>query len=41
MSRLPFRRSFLWSPLAALVAQLLLTAVAAAVTGGGDFPVRR
>ena len=41
MPRLPFRRSFLWSPLAALVAQLLLTAVASAVTGGGDFPVRR
>ncbi len=41
MSRLPFRRSFLWSPLAALIAQLLLTAAAAAVSGGGDFPVRR
>jgi hypothetical protein len=41
MSRLPFRRSFLWSPLAALVAQLVLAAVAAAVTGGGDFPIRR
>jgi hypothetical protein len=41
MSRLPTRRSILMSPLAALVAQLLLTAVAAAVTGGGDFPIRR
>ncbi|MEO7296800.1 MAG: hypothetical protein ABIZ57_11745 [Candidatus Limnocylindria bacterium] len=41
MSRFPLRRSLLWSPLAALIAQLVLAAAAAAVTGGGDFPVRR
>lgn len=31
----------LWSPIAALVAQLILAGVVAAVTGGGDFPARR
>jgi hypothetical protein len=41
VSRFPLRRSFLLSPLAVLVAQLLLAAVAAASTGGGDFPIRR
>ena len=28
----------IWSPIAAILAQLLLTAVTAAATGGGDFP---
>jgi hypothetical protein len=32
------RAPLLWSPLAALVAQLLLAGVVGAVTGGGDFP---
>ena len=32
------RNALIWSPIAALVAQLLLAAVAAAATGGGDFP---
>ena len=41
VSRFPLRRSLLWSPLVALVAQLVLAAAAAAVTGGGDFPIRR
>jgi len=41
VSRFLLRRSLLWSPLAALVAQLILTAAVAAVTGGGDFPIRR
>ena len=41
MSRFSFRRLFLISPLAALVAQLLLAAAASAVTGGCDFPIRR
>jgi len=41
MSRFRLRRSLLLSPLAALIAQLVLTAVAAAATGGGDFPIRR
>ncbi|MGH2418515.1 MAG: hypothetical protein ACRDFY_09300 [Candidatus Limnocylindria bacterium] len=41
MSRFPLRRTLLWSPLAAMVAQLLLVAAAAACTGGGDFPLRR
>ncbi|MGI8998775.1 MAG: hypothetical protein ACR2GO_03600 [Candidatus Limnocylindria bacterium] len=41
MSRFPIRRSLLWSPLVALIAQLALAAAAAAVTGGGDFPARR
>lgn len=30
----------LWSPLLAITAQLLMAAVVAAVTGGGDFPRR-
>lgn len=41
MFRFPFHRSLLLSPIAALIAQLVLTAAAAAVTGGGDFPIRR
>ena len=35
-----FRNPLVWSPIAAVVAQLLLTAVAAAASGGGDFPMR-
>jgi hypothetical protein len=31
-------RNFLWSPLAAVLAQLVLAAAVAAATGGGDFP---
>ena len=41
VSRFSVRRPILISPLAALVAQLLLVAAATAVTGGGDFPLRR
>jgi hypothetical protein len=41
VSRFTLRRPILISPLAALVAQLLLAAAASAVTGGGDFPLRR
>jgi len=33
-----FRHPLIWSPIAAVLAQLLLAAVAAAATGGGDFP---
>jgi hypothetical protein len=33
-----FRNPLIWSPLVALLAQLLLAAAAAAATGGGDFP---
>lgn len=36
-----FRSPFLWSPLAAVALQLALATVAAAVTGGADFPLRR
>jgi hypothetical protein len=32
------RNPLIWSPIAALAAQLLLAGVAAAATGGGDFP---
>jgi hypothetical protein len=32
------RNPLIWSPIAAFVAQLLLAAVTAAATGGGDFP---
>ena len=32
------RSPLLWSPFAALAAQLLLAAATAAATGGGDFP---
>ena len=38
---MPLRRlrsAFIWSPLLALLAQLAFAAVAAAATGGGDFP---
>ena len=34
------RNPLFWSPVAALGAQLLLAAVTAASTGGGDFPPR-
>jgi hypothetical protein len=34
-------RPLIWSPIAAIAAQLILTAVTAAVTGGADFPLRR
>jgi hypothetical protein len=30
-----------WSPILAAAAQLILAAAVAAVSGGGDFPVRR
>jgi hypothetical protein len=36
--RLPYQ--FLLSPIAALAIQLVLATVAAAATGGGDFPPR-
>lgn len=32
------RHPLIWSPVAAVMAQLLLAAVVAAATGGGDFP---
>jgi len=32
------RNPLIWSPLVAVLAQLLLAAAAAAATGGGDFP---
>ena len=32
------RNPLIWSPIAALMAQLLLAGIAGAVTGGGDFP---
>lgn len=32
------RSPLLWSPVAALLAQLLLAGVVGACTGGGDFP---
>ena len=32
------RHSLIWSPLVAVMAQLLLAAAVAAATGGGDFP---
>jgi hypothetical protein len=34
------RRQLIWAPIAAIAAQLLLAAVTAAATGGGDFPRR-
>ena len=41
MLRRWLRNPLLWSPIAALVAQLILAGVAAAITGGGDFPKGR
>ena len=35
-----YRNPLVWSPIAAIVAQLVLVAVAAAASGGGDFPMR-
>lgn len=32
------RNPLVWSPLVAVVAQLVLAAATAAATGGGDFP---
>ena len=32
------RNPLIWSPLVAVMAQLLLAAAVAAATGGGDFP---
>ncbi len=34
------RNPLIWSPIAAIAFQLLLAAVTAAATGGGDFPRR-
>jgi len=36
-----FRSPLIWSPLAAIAAQVLLAGLVAASTGGGDFPWRR
>jgi hypothetical protein len=41
MLRRWFRNPLLWSPIAALIAQLVLAGVVAAITGGGDFPKSR
>ena len=41
MPRSLLRNPLAWSPLLATIAQLAVTTVAAAVTGGGDFPIRR
>ena len=38
MHHFRLRNPLTWSPVAAIIAQLLLTAVTAAATGGGDFP---
>jgi hypothetical protein len=38
MLRRRLRNPLIWSPIAAILAQLLLAAVTAAATGGGDFP---
>jgi hypothetical protein len=35
------RNPLVWSPFAALLAQLLLAGAVGAVTGGGDFPTLR
>ncbi|HSI98985.1 MAG TPA: hypothetical protein VLA59_01215 [Patescibacteria group bacterium] len=32
------RNPLIWSPIVAILAQLLLAAAVAAATGGGDFP---
>jgi hypothetical protein len=32
------RNPLVWSPIAAIIAQLALAAAVAAATGGGDFP---
>jgi hypothetical protein len=41
MLRRWLRNPLLWSPIAALVAQLILAGVVAAISGGGDFPKGR
>jgi hypothetical protein len=41
MLRRWLRTPLLWSPVAALAAQLILAGIVGAVTGGGDFPARR
>lgn len=38
MSRHWLRNPLIWSPIVALIVQLLLAGVVSAVTGGGDFP---
>jgi hypothetical protein len=38
MSPRRLRNPLIWSPLAAILAQLLLAAAVSAATGGGDFP---
>ena len=35
-----YRNPLVWSPIVAILAQLVLVAVAAAASGGGDFPMR-
>ena len=40
MPRRRFRNPLIWSTLGATLAQLVLTAVAAAASGGADFPLR-
>lgn len=39
MRQFSIRRPLLWSPLIALVAQLVLATAAAACTNGGNFPL--
>ncbi len=41
MIRRLLHHPFVWSPILAAAAQLVLAAAVAAVSGGGDFPVRR
>ena len=41
MPRRWLRNRLIWSPFAALIAQLLMAGIVGAVTGGGDFPVIR
>jgi hypothetical protein len=35
-----YRNPLVWSPIVAILAQLILATVAAAASGGGDFPMR-
>ncbi len=41
MIRRLLHHPLVWSPILAGAAQLILAAAVAAVSGGGDFPVRR
>ena len=41
MIRRLLHHPLVWSPILAIAAQLMLAAAVAAVSGGGDFPVRR